>query len=137
MLDYGCGSGILAIAAMRLGAGLATGTDVDPQALAAATANARLNDVACAFVEPDALPDSQFDLVVANILTNPLRMLAPALGRRVKAGGCIVLSGILADQAAEVIDAYRRWFNIGVWETDEGWVALEGRRHRSGEHAAA
>jgi ribosomal protein L11 methyltransferase len=135
VLDYGCGSGILAIAAMRLGARLATGTDVDPQALIAANANARLNAVPCTFAPPDALPAAEFDIVVANILTNPLRMLAPALSHRVRAGGRIVLSGILADQADDVIDAYRRWFNIGIWQTDEGWVALEGRRHRPGASA--
>ena len=131
VLDYGCGSGILAIAAMRLGACSAAGTDVDPQAIVAANANARLNDVACDFAAPDALPAAEHDIVVANILTNPLRMLAPALGQRVKHGGRIVLSGILSNQAAEVIDAYSRWFNIAVWETDEGWVALEGRRRQS------
>lgn len=131
VLDYGCGSGILAIAAMRLGARSVAGTDVDPQALLAAKANAQLNNVECAFVEPGSLSRNPFDIVVANILTNPLRMLAPALAGRVRADGLIVLSGILAEQAAEVIDVYRRWFNIGVWQTDDGWVALEGRRHQS------
>ena len=130
VIDYGCGSGILAIAARRLGARSAVGTDVDPQALIAAAGNARLNGVECEFVAPDALAATPCDIVVANILTNPLRVLAPALARRVKAGGRIVLSGILVDQAPDVIDAYDRWFNIGVWQTDEGWVALEGRRHQ-------
>jgi ribosomal protein L11 methyltransferase len=132
VLDYGCGSGILAIAAMRLGAGYVAGTDIDPQALVAASANARMNCVDCTFAEADALPAQEYDIVVANILTNPLRMLAPALSQRVKSEGRIVLSGILADQAGEVIDAYRRWFNIDVWQTEEGWVALEGTRHRPG-----
>lgn len=128
VLDYGCGSGILAIAAKRLGAGTVIGTDVDPQALIAARANAERNLAECRFVAPEALPDRTFDLVVANILTNPLRMLAPALAARVRAGGRIVLSGILVDQAAEVIAVYERWFNIGTWQTDEGWVALAGAR---------
>ena len=130
LLDYGCGSGILAIAARLLGARSAAGTDVDPQALIAAAANARLNRVECAFAAPDALPATPYDIVMANILTNPLRLLAPALTQRVAPGGRIVLSGILVDQAGDAIDAYRRWFNIGVWQTDEGWVALEGRRHQ-------
>ena len=128
VLDYGCGSGILGIAAMRLGAATVTGTDLDPQALIASTANAAINRVVCTFVEPDALPAGTFDVVVANILTNPLRVLAPALAGRVRPGGRIVLSGILVDQAEAVIDAYRRWFNIGVWQTDDGWAALGGTR---------
>ena len=130
LLDYGCGSGILAIAAMRLGAGSAVGTDVDPQALIAATANAERNGVHCTFVPPDALGDAEHDIVVANILTNPLRMLAPALAARTRGGGAIVLSGILVDQASDVSDAYSRWFNIDVWEHEDGWVALAGTRHR-------
>jgi len=137
VLDYGCGSGILAIAAIRLGAREVAGTDLDPQALVASAANARLNDVACGFVPADALPATPFDIVVANILTNPLRILAPALSARVRPGGRIVLSGILEGQAVDVIEAYSRWFNIGVWQTDEGWVALEGTRYRSPPQAAA
>ena len=128
LLDYGCGSGILAIAARRLGADPVVGTDIDPQALIAARANAERNHADCRFVAPDALPDMSFDVVVANILTNPLRVLAPALAARVSAGGRIVLSGILADQASEVIAVYERWFNIDTWQTDEGWVALAGAR---------
>lgn len=128
VLDYGCGSGILAIAAAKLGAQDVWGTDVDPQALIAARANAGRNGTQCRFVAPQSLPVAPFDVVVANILTNPLRMLAPALAMRVRDHGRIVLSGILADQAAEVIDAYDRWFNIGTWQTDEGWVALAGTR---------
>ena len=128
VLDYGCGSGILAIAAMRLGAASATGTDLDPQALVASRSNAALNSVQCDFHAPDALRACEYDIVVANILTNPLRILAPALAARTRTGGRIVLSGILVDQADDVMDAYRRWFNIGVWQTDEGWAALGGVR---------
>jgi ribosomal protein L11 methyltransferase len=128
VLDYGCGSGILAIAAKRLGARTVIGTDIDPQALIAAKANAERNRAECRFVAPDGLPDATFDVVVANILTNPLRLLAPALAGRVRTGGRIVLSGILVDQATEVVAVYERWFNIDTWQTDEGWVALAGAR---------
>src|SRR5581483_2793768 len=128
VLDYGCGSGILAIAAARLGAAQVIGTDIDPQAIAAATANSARNDVSLAFVLPDALGPSTFDIVVANILANPLALLAPALASRVPAGGDIVLSGILDAQAEEVAAAYAPWFRIAVWQREEGWVALVGRR---------
>ena len=128
VLDYGCGSGILAIAAKRLGAGTVVGTDVDPQAIDASRANAAVNHVECTFVEPDALTDEAFDLVVANILTNPLRMLAPAIAARVRVDGRIVLSGILAEQAPSIVAAYEQWFNIGIWHIADGWAALAGTR---------
>jgi ribosomal protein L11 methyltransferase len=131
VLDYGCGSGILAIAASRLGAGRVVGTDIDPQALAASRANALRNGVDATFLAPDRLAADErtpFDLVVANILANPLQVLAPALAARVRGGGRIVLSGILDAQAAAVMTVYRRWFNIGVCEGDDGWVALAGTR---------
>jgi ribosomal protein L11 methyltransferase len=131
VLDYGCGSGILAIVAAKLGAGRVMGTDVDANALAASRANARRNRVAACFCAPgDALlrRAKAFDVVVANILANPLRLLAPALAARVRAGGRLVLSGILAAQAEELIAAYAPWFKIAVWRGDEHWVALAGAR---------
>jgi len=140
VLDYGCGSGILAIAAARLGAGTVVGTDVDPQAIAASIANARANGVDAEFVLPEALAArgrGAFDVVVANILTNPLRLLAPALAARVRPGGRIVLSGILEAQADEVVAIYADWFNIGVWRADEGWVALAGTRRVAAPDAAS
>ena len=105
VLDYGCGSGILAIAASRLGAARVVGTDIDPQAIAASRANAKRNGVDAAFVPVDALASDEtaFDVVVANILANPLISLAPALARRLRCGGRIVLSGILDAQADAVI----------------------------------
>ena len=128
VLDYGCGSGILAIAAAKLGAAAVAGTDVDPQAIEASRANAARNGVRARFVLPDALAPDPVDVVVANILANPLRLLAPALAARVRHGGAIVLSGILEDQVAAVRGAYRRWFKLAAWGTDDGWVALTGRR---------
>jgi ribosomal protein L11 methyltransferase len=128
VLDYGCGSGILAIAAAKLGAAAVIGTDVDPQAIEASRANAERNGVSARFALPDALAPGKVDVVVANILANPLRLLAPVLAARVRDGGAIVLSGILEDQVAVVSGAYRRWFKLGAWGTDDGWVALTGRR---------
>jgi ribosomal protein L11 methyltransferase len=131
VLDYGCGSGILAIAACRLGAERVVGTDIDPQALAASEANAAHNGVRAIFVSPDRLAATEvtpFDVIVANILANPLQVLAPALALRTKAGGRIVLSGILDAQASGVIGAYERWFNIAVCESEDGWIALAGTR---------
>jgi ribosomal protein L11 methyltransferase len=128
LLDYGCGSGILAIAAARLGAGAVFGTDVDPQALAASRENARRNGVMATFTAPDALPIPAFDVLVANILANPLIVLAPALAMRVVAGGRIALSGILEAQATEVAAAFARWFNIAPWRASDGWTLLAGTR---------
>ena len=133
VLDYGCGSGILAIAAARLGAKRVVGTDIDQQAITASVDNARVNDVAAIFVPPDRLGDETFDIVVANILTNPLIVLAPALASRASDNGRIALAGILDAQASVVADAYSRWFNIAPWRTADGWSLLAGsRRHPSG-----
>ena len=133
VLDYGCGSGILAIAAARMGAREVKGTDIDPQALVAATDNARRNGVNVRFVAPDALTPARFDLVVANILANPLVLLAPALAERVNVGGHIVLSGVLEAHAEDVMAAYRPWFRMTVWQREDGWVALTGGRARAPE----
>ncbi|MBV1776579.1 50S ribosomal protein L11 methyltransferase [Burkholderiaceae bacterium DAT-1] len=128
VLDYGCGSGILAIAARLLGAGDTDGVDIDVQAMTASRQNAEQNHVEASFFLPDAAPDKQYDVVVANILTNPLRMLEPLLAARCRSGGKIVLSGILAEQADEVISIYSRDFDIHVSATREGWVRLAGVR---------
>ena len=128
LLDYGCGSGILAIAGARLGAARVTGTDVDPQAMRASADNARANGVDATFVLPDALAPGSFDIVVANILANPLTLLAPALVLRVRTGGRLALSGILEAQADAVAAAYARWFTIGTWKSRDGWVLLAGER---------
>ncbi len=128
LLDYGCGSGILAIAAVKLGAGAVDGVDVDPQAITASSANAELNAVNARFCLPDALAEAQYDMVIANILTNPLKAMAPMLAGRVRMGGRLVLSGILSGQAQGVMDIYAPWCAFGPPETDEGWVRLAGVR---------
>jgi ribosomal protein L11 methyltransferase len=131
VLDYGCGSGILAIAACRLGAADVVGTDIDAQALAASRANGLRNGVDARFVAPDELAAAgrtRYDVVVANILANPLLLLAPAFAGRVRDGGRILLSGILEAQAEGLMTVYRQWFTIDVWERDDGWIALAGTR---------
>ncbi len=128
--DYGCGSGVLAIAAARLGARRVIGVDTDPQALLATAENARRNTVADrvqAFL-PDDAPAETADLLLANILADPLVELAPLLAHRVRPGGHLVLSGILADQATMVTEAYRPDFDLVRTETEDGWVCLTGVR---------
>jgi ribosomal protein L11 methyltransferase len=128
LLDYGCGSGILAIAAMKLGAATALGVDIDPDAVVAARANAARNDAAALFQDTFAPLDMIADLVVANILANPLKVLAPLLAAHTGRGGRIALSGVLAPQAQSVSAAYAQWFDMSVFGTREEWVALEGVR---------
>lgn len=128
VIDYGCGSGILAIAAMKLGAAKATGVDIDEQALDAACSNAQQNDTYVAFFAAEDELNVQADVVLANILAHPLTVLAPLLARLAKTGAHIVLSGILAPQADEVEAVYRQWFDMGAREQDEEWVMLAGTR---------
>ena len=126
VLDYGCGSGVLAIAAAKLGAARVEGVDIDAQAVTASRDNTELNDVAAHFGLPGELAPGQYDVVVANILTNPLKGMAPLLAARVRTGGHLVLSGILAEQADEVMAVYREWFVFELPAADEGWVRLMG-----------
>jgi ribosomal protein L11 methyltransferase len=130
VLDYGCGSGILAIAAAKLGAAPVLGIDIDPQAVEAARDNAARNAVVARFGLPDdvELGASRYQVLVANILTNPLKALAPLLAGKVEVAGRVALSGILEAQAEDVIAVYGAWFEMRVWAVDEGWVCLEGRR---------
>ncbi|MBB5192767.1 ribosomal protein L11 methyltransferase [Silvimonas terrae] len=128
VLDYGCGSGILAIAAQKLGAGETHGVDIDAQAMVASRQNAEQNNVQISFYLPDAAPQRQYDVVIANILTNPLKTLAPLLAGRVRAGGHIALSGILVEQTEEIIAIYGVWFNFLPASADDGWVCLSGTR---------
>lgn len=128
VLDYGCGSGILAIAAKLLGAGEVDGVDIDEQAMISSRQNAEQNQVEAQFFLPDAAPEKSYDIVVANILTNPLRLLAPLLAARCKPGGRLILSGILDKQAEEIIAIYKTWFDIAVSAEREGWARIAGIR---------
>ena len=128
VLDYGCGSGILAIVAGKLGAGEIAATDIDPQALETTIANAADNDVILNVAAPESLPSGTFDLVLANILAGPLIALAPLLAARTRQGGRVVLSGILESQAAEVAAAYAQDFDAGLIAVDEGWALVGGAR---------
>jgi ribosomal protein L11 methyltransferase len=128
VLDYGCGSGILGIAALRLGAAAAIGVDIDPLALESASYNAVRNGVALNVVSAEHGIPAVARLTVANILANPLRMLAPLLAAHTTAGGLIALSGILEAQAQEVAAAYAPWATLEVDSRDEDWVLLAGTR---------
>ncbi|QID17013.1 50S ribosomal protein L11 methyltransferase [Nitrogeniibacter mangrovi] len=128
VMDYGCGSGILAIAAARLGAGEIKGVDIDDKAVEAARDNAARNRVAIDVTCSNTPVNGQFDLVVANILTNPLCVLAPALCALVAPGGRLALSGILETQTEQVIAAYAPWIALRVGQRREGWARLEGER---------
>jgi ribosomal protein L11 methyltransferase len=128
LLDYGCGSGILAIAAARLGAADALGVDIDPQAVAAARGNAARNGVRVRFEDSAVGLRGEFDLVVANILSNPLKVLAPAISAHVRPGGRLALSGILAAQTDELIAAYAPWISLAIAGTLDGWVCLSGEK---------
>ncbi len=134
VVDFGCGSGVLAIAALALGAHAAHAYDIDPQALTASRDNAQRNDVASrleTFETADALAQANgngADLVLANILSGPLCELAPTLAKLLKPGGELVLSGLLIEQEREVIDAYRPWLSLQRHGEREGWVCLSGRK---------
>lgn len=128
VLDYGCGSGILAIAAAKLGAARADAVDLDPEALAVTDHNARANCVMVRTFAPEALEPGDYDIVLANILAQPLIVLEPLLAARVRAGGRVALSGILDAQAAEVAGAYEAHFATRVAAEEDGWALVEGRR---------
>ncbi|MWV12038.1 50S ribosomal protein L11 methyltransferase [Pseudomonas sp. R-28-1W-6] len=132
VLDFGCGSGILAIAALLLGAPQAVGTDIDPQALEASRDNASRNGIEPTRFPvylPADLPQQQADVVVANILAGPLVALAPQITSLVKSGGRLALSGILAEQAEEVRAAYADAFSLDPTAVKDGWVRISGVRH--------
>lgn len=128
VLDYGCGSGILGIAAVRLGAGDVLGVDIDEKAVEAAQDNARRNEVTMRVQHSGIALTETFDIVVANILTNPLCVLAPAIAARIAPGGRIALSGVLEQQSGQVIEAWAPYVALEVGAGSDGWVRLEGRR---------
>jgi ribosomal protein L11 methyltransferase len=128
VLDYGCGSGILAIAAAKLGAACVDAVDLDDAALAVTGDNARANAVQVRAFPPERLAPGDYDVVVANILAQPLIALEPLLAARTRRGGYVVLAGILETQAADVIAAYGEHYEARVAAREEGWALVEGRR---------
>jgi ribosomal protein L11 methyltransferase len=131
LIDFGCGSGILAIAGLLLGAEHAVGTDIDIQALEASRDNAQRNQIADEHFDlylPEHMPAAPADVLVANILAGPLVSLAPRLASLVKPGGLLALSGILAEQTDEILQAYRDDFELDPVANQEGWIRVSGRR---------
>jgi len=131
VIDYGCGSGILAIAAIKLGATSVWAIDHDPQALQATRENARKNNIApntLKTTQPDLLPEIQCDLLVANILANPLIELAPHFSSLIKPEGSLTLSGILHNQADAIQNAYTPWFDLSTPVFREEWVRVDGNK---------
>lgn len=131
VIDFGCGSGILAIAALLLGADRVVGTDIDPQALEASRDNAQRNQLAAERLPlylPADMPAEPADILVANILAGPLVSLAPQLTALVKPGGRIALSGILAEQREEILCAYAHDFELDPVAEKDGWIRISGMR---------
>jgi ribosomal protein L11 methyltransferase len=129
LLDYGCGSGILAIAAARLGAGETVGSDIDPQAILVSKENAARNSAPqVQWMLPDTVPKGPYPIVVANILANPLTVLAPMLCGYLAPGGSIILAGILTEQVEKVTNAYAPWVKLAVLAERDGWQLLGGTR---------
>jgi ribosomal protein L11 methyltransferase len=127
VLDYGCGSGILAIGAARFGADPIVAVDIDPAAVESARLNAEANRVTLRTGLPDVV-DGHFDLVLANILATPLKVLAPLLCERVRPGGQLVLAGILDRQEEELMAAYAPWLPLRVSDHEDGWILMTATR---------
>jgi len=131
ILDYGCGSGILAIAAKKIGCKSALGVDIDPQALIASKDNAKLNNVNIEFIESSEPIEIKADLIVANILSSALSVLAPVLASYCRPGGIIALSGILETQEKKIKVIYQEWFDIIGVTKREGWVCISAVRRNN------
>lgn len=129
VLDYGCGSGILAIAAAKFGATPVDAVDIDQAAVTTTCANAEKNHVALRSGLPELIaPGSQYHVVLANILANPLQVLAPLLCRHVAPGGHLVLAGILERQAELLKTAYAPWLALEVSDCEDGWILMTARK---------
>jgi ribosomal protein L11 methyltransferase len=128
VLDYGCGSGILAIAAKKLGACPVSGVDIDSQAIISSQYNAKQNQVEIDFFDADTFSQQTFDIVVANILSSALMVLAPALAKYCKTGAKLALSGILAEQSDALIARYSEWFNMDAPRQKDAWILLTGTK---------
>ncbi len=128
LLDYGCGSGILAIAAKKLGASTVVGVDIDAQAIIASGYNAAQNQVNIEFYDANAFTPQLFDVVVANILSSALMVLAPVLAKYCKTGAKLALSGILEAQKEALIARYSEWFNMDAPQQNDAWILLTGTK---------
>jgi ribosomal protein L11 methyltransferase len=128
VIDYGCGSGILALAAVKLGAARAFCFDIDPQALIATRDNAGANAVAITVHDTAATLPGESDVLLANILAMPLCELAPHFATLLRPGGQVVLAGLMAHEVADVTAAYATWFDVAAYGYRDGWVCLAGRR---------
>ncbi|MEK9767188.1 MAG: 50S ribosomal protein L11 methyltransferase [Thalassolituus sp.] len=129
VVDFGCGSGILGIAALLLGAKRMIGTDIDPQALLATRDNAGRNKVSEDLYDvylPEDTPETQADIMVANILAGPLEQLAPTIAGLTRSGGKLALSGLLAEQAETISACYSQWFEMNAPQQEGDWVILSG-----------
>lgn len=133
VLDYGCGSGILALVAKKLGVAQVTGVDIDPQALEAARFNSERNHCNIDYYLPQEFAHCHnnhsqvFSIVVANILAGPLQLMATMLSSHIAPGGALILSGVLEHQADDVIAAYAPYIKLSVWAEQQGWIALVGK----------
>ena len=139
LIDYGCGSGILSLAALKLGAKKVRAVDIDELALQASRANAINNKIPSSILllsQPEQLENTPVDLVMANILCGPLIELAPSMVDKIKFGGSIILSGILKDQAEQITHAYQHWFESLILKELDGWILLHGlnRNNNAVEH---
>jgi ribosomal protein L11 methyltransferase len=128
VLDYGCGSGILAMAASALGAADVLGVDIDPQAIETSRLNTAANGLTARYAVSSDATQGAFDIVVANILAGPLTVLAPAIASHVKVGGRLAMAGILAPQVERIIEAYAPWLAVTVASERDGWVLMTGQR---------
>ncbi len=127
VLDYGCGSGILAIGAAKHGANDVVAVDIDPAAVESTQINATNNHVALQVGLPEAA-QGLFDVVLANILATPLKVLAPLLCAHVERGGSLVLAGILERQAEELQEAYRPYLELSLSDSEDGWILMTAQR---------